>query len=172
LSTIVSSQVSGDDTVDWWKKFPQIKASLNTGLVSGTKLLICGWDSFDGPTGKVVGTADLSSHPSVTHVLSPVVATGRDDNENDVDTQTSNIRNEDSYITRGTARISIAPVPVKTKKVERIKDEAKNVERDVLLHYNGLYFSISVGDLRNGDIIEFGGDGTQYHTWASWSVVK
>jgi hypothetical protein len=163
LSSLVSSPISGDETVDWWRKFPQIKANLNTGLVSGTKLLICGWDSSDGPEGSVVGTADLKSNPSVTHILAPVVCTGRDRIETDVDTQTANIQNEYSLATRRDNTHSV---------ITRSNVKWKNVEGGTQLHYNGFWFSIPVTDLRDGDILQFGGDGTNYKTRASWTVTK
>ena len=168
MSSITSCNVTPDDTVEWWKAFHTRDRStdLYSGFISQdrTKLMVFGWDSENAPSGPVVeGIADLRSHPNVTKMFGPVVATGRDTDENDVDNQTREIRNKDCYIRRGTDRIPIDPVLVK----------AKNVEDGTELHYNGFWFCIPVTELRDGDKIEFGGDGSDgYHTWGLWKISK
>jgi hypothetical protein len=168
LSSIISCNVTPEGTVEWWKAFHTRDRSTNifSGFISQdqTKLMVFGWDSENAPTGKTIeGTADLRSHPKVTEIYAPIVATGRTPDENLADTQTKEIRNAECYIQRGTARIPIAPVQVK----------AKNVEAGTELHYNGLYFCVPVTELRDGDKIEFGGDGSDgYHTWGRWAISK
>jgi hypothetical protein len=168
LSSIASCNVTPENTIEWWNAFHKRDKSgdLYRGFISQdhTKLMVFGWDSENALTGPdVEGTADLRSNPSVTELVAPVVATGRTPDENLADTQTKEIRNAECYIQRGTARIPIAPVQVK----------AKNEEAGTVLHYNGLYFCVPVTELRNGDTIEFGGDGSGgYHTWGHWAIIK
>jgi hypothetical protein len=165
LTDIRSCRLNEQDTVDWWDKFiSTAPANRQTGSVSndGTKLMVFGWDSEDptGPSGNVQGIADLRSNPNVTELYGPVVVTGRTPSENLADQQTAEIKHPKSEIVRGTAHLPISSKKVKTKDV---KD----------LHYNGFWFCIPVTELRDGDKIEFGGDGSDgYHTSASWTVKK
>jgi hypothetical protein len=159
--------VTVQDVLDWYTAFNNIVGSggtLDNGASAGDTYFLFGY--YDGEdagnhAGVRNGTAQLDN--SINRVLFPTVC-GKHDSANGARSEEDKASGMYANIKRGSDTINIPN--------DKMQRKSATSRGNGLPHYDGHWICISADDLMDGDIVNFGGTGTNFKTDANYEIKK